>query len=185
MPRRQDQRDQALDAITAHLRATGLSRTSLRQLAAAAGISDRMLLYYFKDKSDVLSAALDRIASTMAADLDTALAPDRKLSARDLIAQASLLTRSDDFRPYMRLGLEISAAAARREAPYVEISHAISMGFLAWIEERLDIADHRTRRRMASLILVLVDGMAVFDAGEAREIADDACAALSDLNGLP
>ena len=51
--------------------ANGLGAASLRPLAASAGISDRMLLYYFKDKPAVMAAILqclvDRLTALLAA----------------------------------------------------------------------------------------------------------------------
>jgi AcrR family transcriptional regulator len=51
------QRQVVTERLAGHLLATGLARTSVRQMAAAAGVSDRMLLYYFKDKAEVIAAA--------------------------------------------------------------------------------------------------------------------------------
>ena len=55
MSPRDEQRERVIGALTGHLLRTGLSQSSLRQLAAAAEVSDRMLLYYFVDKAEVLA----------------------------------------------------------------------------------------------------------------------------------
>ena len=65
MAPKDQQRAQAAQRLKQHLLETGLSQSSLRQLAAAAGISDRMLLYYFDDKSDALNEAFGLIASDL------------------------------------------------------------------------------------------------------------------------
>ena len=70
---RENQRDRAIAAIGAHLLARGLAETSLRQLAAAAGASDRMLLYYFTDKADILAQAMAQIAGESGAQLAKAI----------------------------------------------------------------------------------------------------------------
>ncbi|MCA3750444.1 MAG: TetR family transcriptional regulator, partial [Phenylobacterium sp.] len=51
------QRQVVTERLAGHLLASGLSRTSVRQLAAAAQVSDRMLLYYFRDKAEALGEA--------------------------------------------------------------------------------------------------------------------------------
>ncbi len=181
MTRRERQRAQALERITEHILHNGLARTSLRQLAAAAAVSDRMLLYYFADKTDVLTAALERIALNMAVLLDEALPENATFTAEALLAQATVLTRNDRLRPYMRLGLEISAAAARGEAPYRAVSGQIVRGFMGWIESRLAIEDDTERKRSAAMILVLIDGLALFDACGADDVADQAIAAILGL----
>jgi hypothetical protein len=56
---REEQRRRVTERLAGHLLATGLSRTSARQLAAAAAaeVSDRMLRFDFKDKAEVIAAA--------------------------------------------------------------------------------------------------------------------------------
>ena len=49
---RDTQRAAVTERLSSHILAHGLARSSLRELAAAAGVSDRMLLYYFDDKSE-------------------------------------------------------------------------------------------------------------------------------------
>ncbi len=174
MMKREHQRERALEKITAHILHSGLDRTSLRQLAAAAGVSDRMLLYYFKDKAEIMALALDCIALKLAEQLGGALPAETPLPPVSFLLKAAELTRAGPLFPYMRLGLEISAAAARGEAQYAVIANRISQGFLAWIEARLDIADPVERRETAALILILVDGFAVFDVSRSDSISDAA-----------
>ena len=45
-----DKRAALIDKLADHVLADGLLHASLRPLAKAVGTSDRMLLYYFKDK---------------------------------------------------------------------------------------------------------------------------------------
>lgn len=132
---RDEQRAMAVDHLAAHLLRSGLAQSSLRQLAAAVGVSDRMLLYYFDDKSDALAAAMERIASQLAVQLAVAVPEGTTMSAARLIAVATDLTTSEDLRRYMRLWIEVVAAAARREAPFVEIAQRIAAGFMQWIED--------------------------------------------------
>src|SRR6202034_1512844 len=70
---RSDRRQAAIERMADHLLLEGLGAATLRPLAAAAGTSDRMLLYYFADKDDLLSATLHRLAARMTAQLDEAI----------------------------------------------------------------------------------------------------------------
>ena len=45
-----------------HILSNGLQSSSLRQISAAAETSDRMLLYYFTNKEDMLTATLNLIS---------------------------------------------------------------------------------------------------------------------------
>ena len=64
-------RQQLLGKIADHLLASGIEQSSLRQLAAAIGTSDRMLLHYFEDKEALMRAALTLVATRMIGLLDS------------------------------------------------------------------------------------------------------------------
>lgn len=180
---RDDQRERVTASLAAHLVATGLGQTSLRQLAAAAGISDRMLLYYFADKAEVLAAALGAAAATLSEALEQALPDHARLPAMDLAARAGALVVSQDFRPLMRLWIEVVGAAAKGEQPYAEIAGEITRGFLTWIDRRLDLPDGADREGMAAAILALVDGLALVDIGAGEAMASRAAAVLATPPG--
>jgi AcrR family transcriptional regulator len=163
MASKEDQREQATQLLSAHLLETGLAQTSLRQLATVAGISDRMLLYYFDDKTDVLSAALGRIATDLTDMLENAVPAGRKLPSVELIRQTTQLTRDPATKLFFRLWIEAVAAAARDEPPFRMITSAIAQGFLAWIDSRLAIDDAKIREATAAMILAMVDGLALLE----------------------
>ena len=79
---RDEQRTKAIHQLAAHLLKTGLAETSLRQLAAAANVSDRMLLYYFENKTDALASALEYIAGDLTHLLQDIVPPETKLPHR-------------------------------------------------------------------------------------------------------
>lgn len=169
---RDEQRERVITALVAHLLATGLTQTSLRALAAAAGISDRMLLYYFTDKAEVLTAVTGRIADGFADGLDAAL-PPTPMPPEQLLLAASRLVRSPAMQPSMRLWLDIAAAAARAEAPFPAIAQRILDQFMAWLDARIDRPPGPERQQQAALLLAVIDGLALFDSagGEAQATA--------------
>lgn len=57
MEKTEAKRQLILNQIADHLLAAGLKDASLRHLAAAIGASDRMLLHYFVDKDELMTAA--------------------------------------------------------------------------------------------------------------------------------
>ncbi len=181
MGKREDQRDRALGYLVNHVLMTGLSQTSLRQLAEAAGISDRMLLYYFDDKNDVMTAVLERLAAQLTVGLAAAIADDKPMPPAVLLRTASALTRQGEVKAFMQLWVEIVAAAARGETPYADIAARIAKGFILWVEARLDIADPERRRSAAAVIIAIIDGMAMLDAIDGGEMADLAAPSLENL----
>lgn len=178
--RRITQRDRATKQLAAHLIATGLSQTSLRQLALAADVSDRMLLYYFPDKAGALTAALSMVAADLAAILGEAIPADFRLAPGALIARAVTATADPRVRPYMALWIEIVAAAARGEAPYREVAGQIAGGFLDWVQSRLAGEPAETRGQ-ALAILAMVDGVALIAACMGEDSAGEAGAAMLGL----
>ncbi|MEM7525681.1 MAG: TetR family transcriptional regulator, partial [Pseudomonadota bacterium] len=62
---RTDKREALLDALADAVLANGLDAASLRPLAKAVGTSDRMLLYYFADKTALLTATFDRVLARL------------------------------------------------------------------------------------------------------------------------
>ena len=160
---RDEQRERVVERLSGHLLATGLAQVSLRQLATAAGVSDRMLLYYFDDKAEVLSASLQRIAGQMMVSLERALPDGQVFPVADFVARAAGVAGQADMRGFMRLWVEVIAAAARGEMPFAEISNQIIFGFQAWVESRLDLPEGVDRAGVALAIIALIDGLALID----------------------
>lgn len=178
---RDEHRERVTATLAAHLLRTGLSQASLRQLADAAGVSDRMLLYYFADKTEVLALAMGRLAADMGARLAEALPDTERLSPAALSARAARLVIDETYRPFMRLWIEAVAAAAREEAPFVDVAGQIATGFLSWLETRLDPATTPDPRSAATAILALLDGLALVEICAGRERAVEAVKALEAL----
>ncbi|MEI6418958.1 MAG: TetR/AcrR family transcriptional regulator [Sphingomonadales bacterium] len=154
-------RKAVVERLVAHLLATGLSQCSLRQLAAAAGVSDRMLLYYFKDKADVLASTMAEIAAGIGLMLDQLAPPGARLPPAELLQLAVNLAVQPATRPFMQLWIEVVAAAARDEAPFAAVAAEISAGFFSWIESRLAVPAGADAAATATLLLALVDGLAL------------------------
>lgn len=138
--------------------AHGLAASSLRPLAKAAGTSDRMLLYYFKDKAEVIAATLDQVVRR----LETVLAAG---GAGELLPLAQLQTKlfarfsEADLAPYIRLWFDIASVAARGDPGIKAIGERIGRGFLAWGASELDSATPEVREVEAAKLLVAIEGM--------------------------
>lgn len=152
-----DRRAAMLEALADHMLANGLAASSLRGLAGAAGTSDRMLLYYFRDKAELVEAALELVAARLTAILDAAAGPPRKLETV-LVAIAALMG-DPRLWPYQRLFLEIASRAAAGDAFYRTVGERLGRGFLAWGAAQLDAPDEAARARDAARLLVLTEGM--------------------------
>lgn len=174
---RTERRDAAIERMADHLLREGLSGASLRPLAAAAGTSDRMLLYYFANRDELITATLERAAAKMAALLDSEILGDARLPFPELLGAVWSVVRSTKLRPYMRLWLELAAYSGRDQEPHRTIATAIIDGFVRWTSEHLVGDDPTERAQLSALLLATIDGAVFLDAAGKRNLADNAISA--------
>ena len=68
-------RQKLLDKAEEVFERRGVSRTSLQDIAAAAGLTRGAIYWHFKDKADVFQAMMDRVCLPCEAAVDGAMAP--------------------------------------------------------------------------------------------------------------
>ncbi|MBL8674784.1 MAG: TetR/AcrR family transcriptional regulator [Rhodospirillales bacterium] len=173
MNKSEDRRAAIVDRLADFVLAEGLSASSLRPLADAAGTSDRMLLYYFKDKTEIVAAALERISQRLVAVLDAAAAP-APLPFDRLLPRLRRILLADAMRPYMRLWLEVAALAARGDPFHRAIGERLGRGFLAWGAAQLDSATPRQRAADAARLFVMLEGMVLLNSLGLGDVCDAA-----------
>ena len=161
----------------------GLEAATLRQLAEAAGTSDRMLLYYFNDRDELLSATLERIAARLAAKLDAIVPPGERRPFAPLLADVRTALGSGELKPYMDIWLSLSARARSHPTPDMAIAGAIADRFLAWTTDRLSAASEAARAEDAALLITVLNGLHVLQAIGRAGIADVAVAKLASFEG--
>jgi AcrR family transcriptional regulator len=110
---------------------TGIGHRSLRDIAAAAGTSHRMLLHHFASREELLVAVVEEVESRQQANL--AGFPDDPLQAAAAM-WANL--RTPELRPFERLFFECYARAAQGEAPFDRLLPGAVDGWLAAVGER-------------------------------------------------
>ncbi|MDP2285561.1 MAG: TetR/AcrR family transcriptional regulator [Pseudohongiella sp.] len=159
-----DKRAEVIDLLTVHFLDTGLSDTGLRRLAEVAGTSDRMLLYYFANKDELLAAVLTHIAGGLSASL-TQLFGTTPLSPDTVLEKLWVAAKSDAFKPYLRLWLDLAAHANRGDPLFLSIAQQISTGWINWMASLLDVPE-ANKDATAALILAAVDGQLVLFPGE-------------------
>ena len=163
-PNKTDARRAAIvERLADHVLAHGLVAASLRPLAKAAGTSDRMLLYYFSDKTEIIAATLQHIAERMVILLSARTTPE-PLPLGELITHLSSVVLDDQFWPYMCVWLELASRAGRGDPLYAPIAMQIGSGFLAWGEAQLASLDAATRAKDAARLLVTIEGMVLVKA---------------------
>lgn len=171
MTRNDDRRAAILERLADHMLARGLSASSLRPLAKAAGTSDRMLLYYFADKDELVAATLEVVAARLTALL--AARTGAPLPYDALLAKLVETLLDDALWPYMRLWLELASMAAGGDPLAKRVGEQLGRGFLAWDMAQLDCPDPAMRMAQAARLLLTIEGLVLLksigldDIGEA------------------
>ncbi len=144
-------RQEIVGAAAAHLIEHGLQKSGLRAIAESAGMSDRMIMYYFETKDDLVAAALTMIGETLALGMESAV-PQNNLSARQVLDALKENLKSNEVQAVMRLWFEIIGMAMRGQQPYSKTAALL----LSRSEESLRAKlrsdqKHRAREVLASL----------------------------------
>ena len=160
-------RQQMLERLADYMLAHGLQGASLRPLAAAVGTSDRMLLHYFVDKEELLTATLRLIAQRLIELLERAQAEPVPIDM--LLPQLATLIKDTQIQPYLRLWLELVTLAASNKQPFEAIAQDIFGTFLTWVAAALAVEHEEEREPLAALTLAIIEGLIIFDA-----LGDDA-----------
>lgn len=147
-------------AVAEHLLARGLGEAGLRALARAAGTSDRMLLYYFRDKDELLAEALGIVARRAIEALTAAVPEGTRLGEAALTLRLAEALRDERWGAPTRLWIEVAARAGRGEEPWRGTAGALAGAVAAWIEDRLVEAE----RVRAPRVQALLDGAAILEA---------------------
>ncbi|MDJ0867212.1 MAG: TetR/AcrR family transcriptional regulator [Myxococcota bacterium] len=178
MARKSDKRAEVVEKLAGHVLSAGLGDTGLRRLAEVAGTSDRMLLYYFENKEELLSAVLERITSDLAESLEALAAGGRMPPARALQLMWAAL-KLDANADQLRLWLDLSSAACRGDPFYRSVVTRIRQDWMERLSAILDTPP-RERAALATLMMAAVDGQVVLFPEDLAE-GDAAIAAFVSL----
>ncbi|MBL8558691.1 MAG: TetR/AcrR family transcriptional regulator [Hyphomonadaceae bacterium] len=170
MKKAEQRRLDILNGLADHVLAKGLPASSVRPLAEAAGISDRMLLYYFRDKSELIAATLQLLSTRLTAVLDAHTASE-PMPLDALRRRLAVVLLSDDVWPYMQLWLEIVALSARGDPFYRAVGGGIARAFLEWGKAQLHAPTATARAADAARLLVSIEGMVLLKSVGLEDIA--------------
>ena len=113
----------------------GLHGLALRPLAKALGTSDRMLLYYFSSKDDLLESIVSGISAAMIAELPAADAKTPNV-LRWLTAVWGRFTEPS-LRPALNLLFELDAMALRGDPAAVKAARGITEAWTSNVAKAL------------------------------------------------
>ena len=164
MPRKIDhdaRRRVLAEALWRVMVTSGLEAVSLRQVAAAAGVSMGMVQHYFSDKEEMVLFALRSMTEHVSARMGAALAavPDEPLRrVRAVLVETLPL---DDER---RVEAQVAATFLAHAPVDPRIAEYLKAGYAeghAYLTEQLAAAGVSDAAREASLLFAVNDGLTV------------------------
>lgn len=152
-----------LEGMAAHVLEHGLSGSSLRPLAKAAGTSDRMLIYHFGSKDALIESLLAHLATRLKQDMDASLPPRRAATRAQCVAEIMTIMNREEIRPFARIWFDIVSAAQKGDPVQSRIGREIMASFHEWLADRVP-ADEADPGTTAMALLCLIEGMVVLNA---------------------
>lgn len=178
MPKETARRDRLAQAATDYVLDHGLVGLSLRPLAAHIGTSDRMLLYHFEGKDDLVATVL-RVAN------DRSVAELRALPSAGAVRPAVLdlwaLLNSPVVAACQRTYVEAAALGLFGQEPYASVVRAANRLWVAAVADHL-VASGMPRERSGRAVALLDAALTGFSLDLPLDRADPVLAqAVRDL----
>ena len=173
MPKASLSRETLLPKLATHVLNHGLGGASLRPLAKAAGTSDRMLIYHFGNKEQLVTDILEHIANIYATALDAAMGVDRPKTRRECLERIVEQGSHPIMQPFMTLWWEIVAGSARGLPGYREAADAMMARQLLWLENQMPENDPDPAEG-ARYLMTLLEGTMMLAAIGRDDIAEAA-----------
>ncbi|MEM7285066.1 MAG: TetR/AcrR family transcriptional regulator [Actinomycetota bacterium] len=156
--------------------ADGLSQLSFGRVAKHLGINDRIVVYYFPSKDDLIT----NVMLAMGGDLQTALAQAFTEPAGDHVALTRaawpILSAPDSDRVFA-LFFEANGLAAAGREPYRSLVSGIIAAWIDWLVDFFEGTDDE-RRTEAESAIALIDGLLLLRHLAGADAADRAAARL-------
>ncbi len=187
MPPDTTRRTELAEAATDYALEHGLIGLSLRPLAAAVGTSDRMLLYHFDDKDDVVSTVLRTSNERSITDIRGL---PRSRGLRRAVLDLWAASTSGRLERCQRLYVEAAALGLLGREPYVTVVREANERWVRAIADHLVAAgaDRRRVRRAVTLLDAAFMGLQldlplVADQSEHRRAVRDLADAVVEVAG--
>jgi AcrR family transcriptional regulator len=156
------QRRQAIVQRAAdHLLERGVVAVSLRELAAAVGVSPRMLVHHFGSRENLVSSAVREARSRQREAFEARLAPHPDRPYANVLTDAWRWFATDEARPYLRLFGQLYALAQAPDSPHAEFLRQSVLDWLPTVEHGFaaDGADPASARELSTLTVAVIRGL--------------------------
>ncbi|MEN9804243.1 MAG: hypothetical protein RIS41_1090 [Actinomycetota bacterium] len=150
-------KDEILEAAVAFVLEDGLSRLTFGAVASRIGTSDRMVVYYFPSKNELIVEVLRAIAGRLQDALRSSLltrVPNHVEFVRAV--WPSLANRRSDA--VFAVFFEASGLASAGIEPYRSLAPALMNSWITWAEDSIE-GNKAHRREEAAAAIATVDGL--------------------------
>ncbi|MEO3936699.1 TetR/AcrR family transcriptional regulator [Dermatophilaceae bacterium Soc4.6] len=146
-----------LDGAVALALEEGLAHLSFGRVARRAGVSDRIVVYYFPSREVLVTEVFSQVAARLQTVLLSAFATP-VTDHLDLIRTAWPVLAHPDADPVFALYFEAAGMAVGGHAPFHTLVPELVRSWVSWAAELLPgSAPHRTREAEAAI--ALIDGL--------------------------
>jgi AcrR family transcriptional regulator len=174
--RRRHSKDEILEGALAVALDDGLSQLTYGRVAKRLGINDRVVVYYFPTKEDLITEVLVSIGLQLQETLTPALATPA-VDHVDLARRTWPLVATEQADPIFALFFEANGLAAAGRAPFDQVVPQLVELWIAWAGDHLDLPA-KQRRAEAAASIVLIDGLLLLRQLAGASEADAAAARL-------
>jgi AcrR family transcriptional regulator len=132
------ERERLLSLVADHILASGVSGLTLRGVSRAVGSNNRMLLYYFESKEQLIAAGLTEVHSRF---------PRLRRALDGLVGDAPLPTRlhqvwldvsAPENAPFLRLFFEVFGLAAHEPDRYLTFLESVGTDWVARVAAAIE-----------------------------------------------
>lgn len=165
-------KEEILEGALASAFEDGLGRLTFGRVAKQLGISDRIVVYYFPTKDDLVGEVLVAVGMR----LQAALAPAFASPASDhlaLVRAAWPVAATEEADPVLALFFEAAGLAATGVEPFRTLAPQLMEAWVQWAADRLE--GNRARRRAeAEASIALLDGLLLLRQLAGSQVASSA-----------
>ncbi len=161
-----------LEGAVATAFADGLSELTFGRVGKHLGISDRIVVYYFPTKDDLVGEVLVELGMRLQATLAPAFESPTD-DHIDLARKAWPILAHPDADPVFALFFEASGLAAIGREPYCQLMPLIVQAWVDWSAD-LVVGPAKQRRAEAAAGVALIDGLLMFRQLVGAEAAEQA-----------
>jgi AcrR family transcriptional regulator len=162
--RKPERKSDVLNAMADYLLGSGVAQASLRPVAAAAGLSPRMMLYHYSTKEELLVAALREVRRRETAMLMREIGGERgPRSPDDFMRRVWHWYASPAREPYLQVFFEAWGMSLRRPFLRSGFLDHVRKDFLTMAESVLEARgyDKRDASAIATILIAAFRGMLI------------------------